>query len=81
MPERKKPKDPLDHEPESVTWAREQAGLTQKQLAGLVGISPSLMSEIEKGTRNATPPVIKRMAVALNCPRPVLERKRHEVAA
>ena len=77
MSERQKPKDPLDHEPEAVTWARKQAGLTQAALAEAVGISPSLMSEIEKGTRNATPAVIMRLAVALNCPRVVLEQKKY----
>lgn len=77
MSERRKPKHPLDHEPEAVTWARKQAGLTQAALAEAIGIGVSLMSEIEKGSRNATPAVIKRMAVALNCPRVVLERKIH----
>lgn len=59
-----------------MTYAREQAGLTKSQLARAVGISPQLMSEIESGWRNATPPVLKKLAEALNCPRVVLERKR-----
>ena len=77
MSERTKAKDPLDHEPEAVKWARKQAGLTGQALAELTGVSPGLISEIEKGTRNATPAMIKRLAVALNCPRVVLERKKY----
>jgi transcriptional regulator with XRE-family HTH domain len=70
------PKEPLDHEPEAVTYAREQAGLTKTRLAKLCGVSVSLISEIESGTRNATPAMIIKLAEALNCPRVVLERKR-----
>lgn len=73
---RQRPKDPLDHEPEAVTYAREKAGLTRTQLAEMCGVSLSLISEIEKGTRNATPATIKKLAEALNCPVVVLERKR-----
>lgn len=73
---RKQPKHPLDHEPAAVTYAREQAGLTKTALADLIGKSLSLVSEIEAGTRNATPEVIGLLAQALNCPRVVLERKR-----
>lgn len=75
---RKSAKHPLDHEPEAVTWAREQAGLTKTQLAQKVGVSLSLISEIEAGTRNATPANLNLLAVALNCPRVALERKRTE---
>lgn len=73
---RKSAKHPLDHEPQAVTYAREQAGLTKTQLAQKVGVSLSLVSEIEAGTRNATPANLNRLAVALNCPRVALERKR-----
>lgn len=73
---RKPPKDPLDHEPVAVTYAREQAGLTQQQLAKATGVSRSLITEIELGTRNATPAMIAKLAAALNCPRVILERKR-----
>jgi transcriptional regulator with XRE-family HTH domain len=66
----------LNHEPEAVTYAREQAGLTQAALAECIGISFQLMSDIERGYRNATPATIKKLAEALNCPRVVLERKR-----
>jgi transcriptional regulator with XRE-family HTH domain len=70
------PKSPLDHEPAAVTYAREHAGLTKTELARLCGVSLSLISEIEGGTRNATPAMLNRLAEALNCPRVVLERKR-----
>lgn len=73
---RSKPKDPLDHEPQAVTWARERSGLTKTQLAERAGISLSLMCEIEKGTRNAQPPLLLKLAEAMNCPVVVLERKR-----
>lgn len=73
---RQPPKNPLDHEPEAVTYAREKAGLTRTQLAELCGVTVSLISEIEKGTRNATPAMIQKLALALNCPIVVLERKR-----
>jgi hypothetical protein len=35
--QRQRPKNPLDHEPEAVTYAREQAGLTKTQLADACG--------------------------------------------
>lgn len=73
---RRPPKQPLDHEPEAVTYAREQAGLTMTELADRCGVGLSLISEIEKGTRNATPAMIRKLAAALNCPRVVLERSR-----
>jgi len=73
---RRTPKNPLDHEPEAVIYAREMAGLTQQQLADRCNVSRSLITEIELGTRNATPATIRKLAAALNCPRVVLERKR-----
>ena len=74
---RNPPKAPLDHEPAAVTYAREQAGLTKTQVAAACGVSLSLISEIEAGTRNATPAMIIKLANVLNCPRVVLERKRN----
>jgi transcriptional regulator with XRE-family HTH domain len=66
----------LDHEPTAVAYARKNAGLTQAALADLVGISFQLMSDIERGYRNATPATLNKLAKALNCPRVVLESKR-----
>lgn len=74
---RKRPKSPLDHEPEAVTYARQKAGLSQAELASLVGVAFSLVSEWERGTRNCTPANLIKVAEALNCPVVVLERKRH----
>ena len=59
-----------------MTYARVQAGLTKTQVAKACRVSVSLISEIEAGTRNATPAMIIKLAKALNCPRVVLERKR-----
>lgn len=67
---------PLDHDPQALRWALDKSGLTQRQFAEAIGKSPSLVSEMLKGTRNATPAVIAVMAEALNCPRTVLESKR-----
>lgn len=72
---RTKRNSPFDHEPEGVAYALKQSGLTQKEFAGLLGKSESLVSEILKGTRNATPALIGDMARVLKCPRVVLERK------
>ena len=66
----------FNHEPEAVTYAREQAGLTITQLATQLGVAVSLISQIESGKRNATPAMLNRLSGALNCPRVVLERKR-----
>jgi transcriptional regulator with XRE-family HTH domain len=75
MAERRAPKRGLHHDPESVTWAREQLGLTMTELADKVGVSLSLISEIEKGTRNATPKMILRLAGALRTPASELRTK------
>lgn len=73
--QRKQPKDPLDHDPASVRKAREAAGLTRTALAKQIGRSLSLISEIESGTRNATPEVLRLLAYALDCPIADLQRK------
>lgn len=69
----------MNHEPEAVKYAREQAGLSLRQLADAVGVSEQLIGAIERGERNATPKNLNAIAQALNCPRVVLEAKR-EVA-
>jgi transcriptional regulator with XRE-family HTH domain len=58
---------PFHHSPKAVTAARENAGLTQKALAEAVGISKSLLCEIEGGRRNATPDKLRAMARVLGC--------------
>lgn len=77
--QRQPPKHPLDHEPEAVTYARRMAGLSKTALAERIGKSVSLVSEIEAGTRNATPAILRLLADALNCPIVVLQRKRESV--
>jgi transcriptional regulator with XRE-family HTH domain len=74
MAKRNPPKSPLDHEPRAVNYARVAAGLTKTQLAKACGVSTSLISEIESGTRNATPPMINKLAEALKCPAVLLRR-------
>lgn len=66
----------LNHEPKSVEWARQKAGLSQAQLARECGVSRSLICEIEAGTRNCTPGLLLKIAQALNCPLVFLESKR-----
>lgn len=72
-----KPKPVLDHEPEAVEYARRKAGLSKTEFARRLGVSLPLISMIERGTRNATPELLPRMAEVLNCPVVVLERKRY----
>lgn len=81
MAERRKARWPLDHAPEAVTWARTEAGLTMTQLAAEAGVSLSLISEIEKGTRNAVPALIETMARILGCSPDQLKRKQGQQPA
>jgi len=69
------PKDPLDHDPEAVVWAREQAGLTKTDAARRLGVSLSLISMIESGTRNARLALIESMAQVFGCQPDQLKRK------
>jgi transcriptional regulator with XRE-family HTH domain len=77
---RKPPKDPLDHDPKAVTLARRNARLTKTEVARRCGVSLSLISEIEAGTRNATPEKLVLLAQALGCTVEDLERKPAEMA-
>lgn len=77
---RKRPKHPLDHDPEAVANARGESGLTRTRLAEICGVSRSLISEIELGTRNATPEMILKLAAVLKCKPADLERKREPEA-
>jgi len=58
----------LNHRPARVTRAREAAGLTKTQLAEKLACSLSLVSEIEGGSRNASPARLELMAVVLEVP-------------
>jgi transcriptional regulator with XRE-family HTH domain len=76
MAERRSPKRPLNHKPAAVRKARERTGLTRTEVASELGVSLSLISEIEGGTRNATPAMILRLAALLNCDPDSLRRRR-----
>jgi transcriptional regulator with XRE-family HTH domain len=54
--------------PEALTEIRERSGYTKATFAGMVGIAPSYLTEIEQGKKPGTAHVIKRMAAALKCP-------------
>lgn len=74
-------KSPLHHDPEALSWALSKSGMTQRDFAVAVDRSPGLVSEILRGTRNAPPTLLARMAEVLNCPVVTLEAKRHEEVA
>jgi transcriptional regulator with XRE-family HTH domain len=76
MAERRSPKRPLNHKPAAVRKARERTGLTRTEVASELGVSLSLISEIEGGTRNATPAMILRLAALLDCDPDSLRRRR-----
>ncbi len=65
----------LDHDPAALKQARMQAGWRQRHLAEAVGISVSLLSEAEKGTRGLAPAVLERIAAILGCPAATFDRK------
>jgi len=66
---------PLNQEPAHVAWVREARHLTRAQVAVAIGKAPSLITEIEKGTRNATPEVLAGIADFLGCPISLIERR------
>lgn len=75
MAERRGPKRPLNHKPAEVRRARERLGLTRRQVAKQLDVSESLICEIEKGTRNATPAMILRLAPVLRVKPDTLRRR------
>jgi DNA-binding XRE family transcriptional regulator len=77
MPDTTRPRRiaPVDHDPEALKWARERAGWRATDLARAVGISRSLLSEAEGGTRGLSPAIKNKIAETLNCPVTVFERK------
>lgn len=54
--------------PSALTEIRERSGYKKSAFASLVGISPSYLTEMEKGDKPGSAEVIKRMADALRCP-------------
>lgn len=53
---------------EALRVVRERTGLSQADLAGLAGVDRTLVYRLERGQRNASPTVIKKLAVALDVP-------------
>ena len=60
--------------PAALTAIRERSGYKKSKFASLVGISPSYLTEMEKGDKPGSADVIKRMADALSCPLAALIR-------
>jgi transcriptional regulator with XRE-family HTH domain len=56
-----------NQDPAQVRRKRIEAGLNQIQLAAQAGLSKAHMSQVERGTRGASPRVLGRLAAALNC--------------
>ena len=56
----------------ALTSLRERSGFTKSMLAREVGISVGTLHDIESGRRNASPEMIRRLAVALKIPTPAL---------
>lgn len=54
--------------PDALTSIRELSGYKKSRLASLAGISPSYLTEMEKGDKPGSPDVIKKLADALACP-------------
>ena len=48
-----------------ITQARDQQGMNQAELAEKAGVTPAAISQIEKGTRIPTIPVLHRIADVL----------------
>jgi transcriptional regulator with XRE-family HTH domain len=69
-------KSPLDHDPAALRYALDKSGLSQVELAAAINRSEGLVSELLRGTRNAHPALLLKIAHALNCPVVVIEAKR-----
>lgn len=57
---------------DQMTRIREERGLSQSQLAEMVGANQATISKIERGLGNPTLTMIRRIAKALNCQPPDL---------
>lgn len=56
----------------ALTYLRERSGFSKSSLAREVGISVGTLADLESGRRNASPEMIRRLAVALKVPIPAL---------
>ncbi|MFG1872214.1 helix-turn-helix domain-containing protein [Micromonospora arborensis] len=81
--ETRRPRNPLHHDPAAVRQARIARDMSQADLAKAIGLrSGGHMSEIEGGTRNASPDLLINIAKVLGCSVAALERKkRHTCTA
>lgn len=53
--------------PENLKRMREEKGLSQSQLAKLVGMSQGMIAQVERGTRTLTLPTAKAIVDTLGC--------------
>lgn len=60
-------RDPLDHDPVALRARRVSLGLRQYEVANTARISKGTLSELERGTRNPSPVVLRQLAEALQC--------------
>ncbi len=67
-----------DFDTRSFTRARENAGHTQSSLAREAGVSPSMVSAVERGAKAPSVALAGRLAAALGVP---LEQLRREPVA
>ena len=51
---------------ENIARLREERGLTQRDLAANVGVSQSMIAQIERGTKTVTYPLAKVIAGVFN---------------
>lgn len=54
---------------ENVKRLRESAGLTQRELAGLVYVSHGMIAQVEQGIKNPSVALCEQIAAALGCKR------------
>jgi len=53
---------------EALTVIRERSGHSKSSLAEIAGVDRTLVHRLENGQRNATPSVMRKLALALDCP-------------
>lgn len=77
---RRSARDPLDHDPVALRTRRVELGRALSDVATDAEISKGHLSELERGTRNPSPAVLKRLAGVLGCETTDLMPKRPAVA-
>lgn len=60
-------KSPLDHDPEELRRRRVASGLRLVDVAERTGLAYGHIAELERGTRNPSPPALLALAEALGC--------------